>query len=125
MNVQVAYRLSGSSAIVDTDVVPGRAELRLKLLPRRIEQCEHRCALVRRDVKERSHMSYGDHERMTGADRVGIAECERGTFASQYPRWGQRAKGAFSVSVHTARVQASPGTAYQAMTGRKCVWQDI
>lgn len=107
MNVQVAHRLSGSSAIVDTNVVPGRAELRVKLLLRRLEQCEHRLALVGSDVKERGYMPDGDHERMTGADRVGIAKCERETIARQYPLRRQPAEGALGAAVHTARVQAA------------------
>lgn len=84
MNVQVAYCLPGGSAIVDANVVPGRAELLVKLLLCRLEQCEHRRVLVRGDVKERGHMPEGDHKRMTGADRVGIAKCERETIALQY-----------------------------------------
>lgn len=107
MNVQMAHCLPGSSAIVDADVVPGRAELRVKLLLRRLEKAEHRRALVRCDVKERSHMPDGDHERMTGADRVGIAECERETIARQYALRRQRAEGASVAAVHTARVQAA------------------
>lgn len=81
MNVQVAHCLAGSNAIVDANVVPSRAELRMKLLLRRLEQCEHRRALARSDVKERGHMPDGDHQRMAGADRVGIANCERETIA--------------------------------------------
>lgn len=107
MNVQVAHCLPGSSAIVDADVVPGRAELRVKLLLRRREQCEHRRTLVGSDVKERGHMSNGDHERMTRADRVAIAKCEREAIARQNALRRQRAKGAKGAAVHIARVQVS------------------
>jgi len=81
MNVQVANCLPGSGAIVDAYVVPGGAELRVKLLLRRLEQREHRRALARRDVKKRGHMPDRDHERMAGADRVGIAKCDREAIA--------------------------------------------
>lgn len=84
MNVQVTHCLPGRSAIVDANVVPSRFELRVKLLLRRLEQCEHRRALVGSDVEERGHMPSGDHERMTGADRVSIAKCERQTIARRY-----------------------------------------
>lgn len=107
MNVQVAHRLPGSSAIVDADVVPGGAELRVKLLLRRLEKAEHRRALVRRDVKERGNMSDRNHERMAEADRVGIAECECETIADQYALRRQRAEGASGAAVHTASVQVS------------------
>ena len=107
MNVQVAHCLAGSSAIVDANVVPSRAELRVKLLLRRLEQCEHRRALIGSDVKERGHMPDGDHERMTGADRVGIAKCEREIITRQNALRRQRAEGASGAAVHTARVQVS------------------
>ena len=107
MNVQVPHCLPGSSAIVDADVVPGRAELCVKLLLRRFEQREDRRALVGSDVKERDHMPDGDHERMTGADRVGIAKCERETIARQYALRRQRAEGASGAAVHAERVQVS------------------
>ncbi len=94
MNVQVVHCLPGSSAIVDADVVPGRAELRVKLLLRSFEQAEYRRSLGRRDVKERAHMPDGDHERMSGADRVGIAKCERETITRQYAHRRYRAEGA-------------------------------
>lgn len=107
MDVQVTYGLPGSSAIVDADVVPGRAELRVKLLLRRLEQREHRRALARSDVKDRGHMPDGDHKRMPGADRVGISKGERETIARQYALRRQRAEGASGAAVHTARVQAA------------------
>jgi hypothetical protein len=46
MDVQVAHRLPGRAAVVDADVVSGRAELHLQWLIRRLEQAEHRCALI-------------------------------------------------------------------------------
>lgn len=100
MNVQVAHRLPGGSAIVDANVVPGRAELRMKLLLRRLEQCEHRRALVGSDVKERGHMPDRDHERMPGADRIGIAKCEREAIAHDDALWRQCAEGASGAAVH-------------------------
>lgn len=48
-----------------------------------------------------------DHERMTRADRVGIAKCERETIARQCALRRHRAEGASGASVHTARVQVS------------------
>lgn len=107
MNVQVAHCLPCSSAIVDANVVPGRAELRVKLLLRRLEQCEHCRALARSDVKERGHMPDWDHKRVTWADGVGIAKCEREAIAYQYALRRQRAEGASGAVVHTARVQVS------------------
>lgn len=50
-------------------------------------------------------MPDGDHERMSGADRVGIAKCECETITRQYALRRQCAEGASGAAVHPARVQ--------------------
>jgi hypothetical protein len=72
MNVQVRYGLSGSSTVVDADVVALRAELFVGDSLDLVQQGQKICAFICFKLKERAYMALGDDQGVTGGDREGI-----------------------------------------------------
>lgn len=87
VNMDMRHSLTCGGTVVDTDIVRSWSVLGVQHLLGRFEQCHECLPLFGAEIEKRTHMPFGDHQRMSLGNRKIIPKHDAKIIAIDNARW--------------------------------------